>query len=95
MKTVLVNPLDETLRSRGRAARRLDTLAAKTIGLLDISKPGGRFFLDRLEVLLQERAPGAQVVRASKPTFTRPAPDDVIRSLVESGCHAVVEALAD
>src|SRR5262249_61228923 len=44
MKTMLVNPLDETPRAAGRPAPRLDSLAGKTIGLLDISKWGGGFF---------------------------------------------------
>ena len=41
MKTILVNPLDETPRAAGHPAPRLDSLAGKTLGLLDISKWGG------------------------------------------------------
>jgi len=95
MPTTLINPFDETAREPRTAAPRLDTLAGKTIGLLDISKAGGSFFLDELEQLLKERGGVAQVVRASKPTFTRPAPAVVIESLVQANCHAVIEALAD
>lgn len=95
MTIVLVNPLDETPRMPGKAAPRLDTLAGKTIGLLDISKPGGSIFLDHLEHLLKERFGVAQVVRAMKPTFAKPAPTEVIDQLIAARCDAVIEALAD
>jgi hypothetical protein len=95
MRTTLINPMDETVRARGNPAPRLETLAGKTIGLLDISKPGGNVFLDHLEHLLRERLSVAQVVRASKPTFTKPAPAEVIDQLLSAGSQAVIEALAD
>ena len=95
MKTILVNPLDETPRPALKTAPRLASLAGKTVGLLDISKPGGSFFLDQLEKLLRERFGVAQVVRAMKPTFTKPAPPEVIEQFVSAQCDAVIEALAD
>ena len=93
MPTVIVNPMNESQQANVSAAPRLKTLAGKTIGLLDISKPGGSVFLDRLERLLQERYGVARVVRAAKPTFTKRAPDEVMEKL--SGVDAVIEALAD
>jgi len=95
MPTTLVNPLDETPRLLAKPAPRLESLTGKTIALLDISKPGGSIFLDRLEQLLKERYGVATVVRAMKPTFTKPAPDAVIQQLLEANCDAVIEALAD
>ncbi len=95
MKTILVNPLDETSRAAGNPAPRLDSLAGKTIGLLDISKWGGSFFLDHLERLLKDRYGVEQVVRVTKPTFTKPAPAEVIDRLRQAECAAVIEALAD
>ena len=95
MSTILINPMDETIRVKGTPARCLDSLAGKTIGLLDISKPGGSVFLDRLERLLRERYAVAHVVRATKPTFTKPAPDEVIDQLLRAGTQAVIEGLAD
>lgn len=87
-----VSPIDDrTVQPRERAPR-LAKLEGATIGLLDINKPRGEQFLDRVEQLLRDRG-AAEVVRLRKPTFTRPAPDDVI-SLADR-CGAVVEALAD
>ncbi len=93
MPVVLVNPFNETIRGQAQIAPRLSSLAEKNVGLLDISKPGGSIFLDRLEHLLKERFKVKQVIRKTKPTFTKPAPEAVIQEL--SGCDAVIEALAD
>ena len=95
MPITLINPLDETPRVLSNPAQRLDSLNGKTIGLLDISKPGGSIFLDHLERLLKRRYDVASVVRAMKPTFTKPAPEAVIQQLIAANCNAVIEALAD
>ena len=95
MPITLVNPLDETARVFSKPAPRLKDLAGKTVGLLDISKPGGSVFLDQLQDLLSRRYGVGQVVRAMKPTFTKPAPDAIIDNLVAAKCDAVIEALAD
>jgi hypothetical protein len=95
MPIILVNPLNESLNAKRERAPRLDTVSGKTVGLLDISKPGGSIFLDTLERLLKERFDVREVVRATKPTFAKPAPDDVIDRFVTGGCAAVIEALAD
>lgn len=95
MSIILINPLDETERIVSKPASRLNSLSGKTIGLLDISKPGGSVFLDRLEHLLKERHGVAHVVRAMKPTFTKPAPDSIIARFIDAKCDAVIEALAD
>jgi hypothetical protein len=93
MPIILVNPFDERQQVQAVIAPRLDTVAGKTIGLLDISKPGGSFFLDHVERLLKERFKVGKVVRRMKPTFTKPAPEALIQEL--TGCHAVIEGLAD
>ena len=95
MPTVLINPFDESPHEPRQAAPRLTSLVGATVGLLDISKPGGNFFLDHLARLLQDHCGVAQVVRETKPTFTKPAPDAVIERLMNLRCDAVVEALAD
>ncbi len=91
----LVNPFDETQRDPGRPAPRLDTMRGKTVALLDISKPGGAVFLDRLERLLVEKHGVARVVREAKPTFTKPAPPEVLDHIRRAQVHAAIEALAD
>jgi len=91
----LVNPFDEMTREPGKPAPRLDTLRGKTVALLDISKPGGSVFLDRLEKLLVEKHGVARVVRESKPTFTKPAPAEVLDRIRRAQVHAAIEALAD
>ena len=73
-----------------RAARRSST--GCTVGLLDITKPRGDVFLDRLDELLQAR--GLATLRFSKPTFTKPAPID-LRHEIATRCDVVIEALAD
>ena len=61
--------------------------------MLDISKPGGGIFLDRLEEILRDRYHAAEIVRAKKPTFSKNAPDPIIEQLRVA--DAVIEALAD
>ena len=95
MKTILVNPLDEAPRTKRQAAPRLATLRGASIGLLDISKPGSRVFLDYLEKELAQRYGVARIIRETKPTFTKPAPEDTLEKLISGGAQAVIEALAD
>ena len=76
---------------RDRVARP-SGLDGAVIGLLDISKPRGDVFLDRLEARLLER--GVEVRRFRKPTFTKPAPVD-LRHEIATQCTLVIEALAD
>ena len=64
----------------------------RKVALLDISKPRGDLFLNRLEERLTKA--GASVKRYKKPTFTKPAPVD-LRHQIASECGAVIEALAD
>jgi hypothetical protein len=68
------------------------SIEGKVIGLLDISKPRGDVFLDRLEQRLADA--GATVKRYRKPTFTKPAPVD-LRHEIATQCEVVIEALAD
>jgi hypothetical protein len=89
---ILLDPTSERRLAIRERVARLAALEGKTIGLLDISKPRGDVFLDRLEARLRER--GADVVRFAKPTFAKPAPVD-LRHEIATRCHAVIEALAD
>lgn len=93
MPLILVNPMNESIVRAAAPPPRLQSLAGKKIGLLDISKPGGSIFLDRLEKILREQFQVGEVFRAKKPTFTKNAPDPVIEQL--RSMDAVIEALAD
>ncbi|HYA18690.1 MAG TPA: hypothetical protein VEF06_14555 [Bryobacteraceae bacterium] len=93
MPVTLVSPMNDAQARAETAAARLDTLAGKTIALLDISKPGGSWLLDRLEHVLREKFGVARVVREAKPTYTKPAPAALLEKL--RGADAVIEALAD
>ena len=93
MAVTIVHPGNESVPTAATPPRRLSSLAGKRIGLLDISKPGGSFFLDRLEEILRTRYGAAEVIRARKPTFAKIAPAPIIDQL--RGLDAVVEGLAD
>jgi hypothetical protein len=93
MPTTIINPMNEAVAKAAAPPPRLQTLAGKKIALLDISKPGGSIFLDRLENILRERYQVADVARTRKPTYTKNAPQEVIEQL--RGFDAVVEGLAD
>jgi hypothetical protein len=92
MTRVLLDPTNErSVLQRSRLARPA-SLRGKSIGLLDISKPRGDVFLNRIEQRLT--ALGATVLRFKKPTFTKPAPID-LRHEIATRCELVIEALAD
>lgn len=88
----ILDPTSERTPGHRERVHRLPTIEGRTIGLLDITKPRGNVFLDRLEQRLRER--GADVVRFAKPTYTKPAPVD-LRHEIATRCEAVIEALAD
>ena len=92
MTRVVLDPTSEIAPARRERVARPESLAGRTVGLLDISKPRGDVFLDRLEDLLVQR--GATVERFRKPTFTKPAPVD-LRHEIATKCDVVIEALAD
>ena len=92
MTRVLLDPTSEQAPATRAPVERPSSLDGKTIGLLDISKPRGDVFLDRLEARLAER--GWRVKRFVKPTFAKPAPID-LRQEIATQCDVVIEALAD
>lgn len=93
MPITLIHPGNEGVPQAAQPPARLASLAGKKIGLLDISKPGGSFFLDRLEKILRENHGVTEVIRVRKPTFAKKAPAQIIEQLRST--DAVVEGLAD
>lgn len=94
MGEMFLDPTDKVERTQKVFAPRLDTLSGTTIGLLDISKSKGVFFLDRVEEVLRQQYGVKEVLRRMKPTVTRPAPEAIKTELREK-CDAVIEALSD
>jgi hypothetical protein len=90
--TVLLDPTSERRPVHRPAATRPASLEGVTVALLDISKPKGDIFLDRVAEHLART--GIAVRRFTKPTFTKPAPVD-LRQQIATTCGAVIEALAD
>jgi len=69
-----------------------EVLHEKTVALLDISKPRGDVLLARLGEQLM--AAGVRVNRYRKPTYSRPAPIDLVQEIAAEN-DLIVEALAD
>ena len=90
-RTILDPTGERSVAERARLARPA-SLDGLTVGLLDISKPRGDVFLDRIEERLT--GIGANVKRYRKPTFSKPAPVD-LRHEIATNCQVVIEALAD
>jgi hypothetical protein len=88
----LLDPTGERNLAIRERAPRIASLDGRTVGLLDISKPRGDRFLDRVQQRLEER--GASVKRYAKPTFAKVAPADQ-RNQIAVARDAVIEALAD
>ena len=90
--TIFMDPTSERSPEARQPLPRHGDLSGKTVGLLDISKPRGDIFIDRLEDLLIQR--GVETKRYKKPTFTRVAPVELKQQIAEE-CDAVIESLAD
>jgi hypothetical protein len=88
----VLDPTGEQQPAGRPRAPRPSSLDGLVVGLLDISKARGDVFLDRVEEVLVGR--GLQVRRYRKPTFSKPAPEDLRREIAEH-CQGVIEALAD
>ena len=91
--TTVLDPTSERQTAERQRVDRPGSLDGKVVGLLDISKPRGDVFLDVVESELRSRGV-ADVIRFSKPTYTKPAPVD-LRHEIATQCHVVIEALAD
>lgn len=90
---VLLDPSDESVPVSRSLSPRAGSLSGR-VALLDIRKPRGNVLLDQLEARLKEAAPGIQVTRYTKPTFTKPAPAE-LRAEIRDANDLVIEALAD
>ena len=64
------------------------------VGLLDISKGGGKVFLDGVEAGLRALFRDVEIYRYVKPTFSRTAPEALLDDIARS-CKHVVLGLGD
>lgn len=87
-----VSPIDTRARTPEEPSERPSEIAGRRVWLLDIAKNRSSEFLDRVEHLLKSQ--GAEVRRARKPTFAKPAPKEIVERIALHGDLAV-EALAD
>lgn len=92
MTSILLDPTGELAPVHRLPLKKPASLAGLTVGLLDISKARGDVFLDRIDELFAKS--GVKTLRFKKPTFTRPAPVDLLQEMTLR-CDVVVEALAD
>ena len=90
--TTLVDPTAENSAAERHRLKPPAALDGLTVALLDISKPRGDVFLDRIEEKLG--AKGLTTKRYRKPTVSKKAPNEIFDSIVDE-CDIVVEALAD
>lgn len=89
---VLLDPTSGAAPELRPRLKRPPALAGLTVGLLDINKPRGSEFLDRLQELLEAQA--LKVERFCKPRFSQIAPD-ALKQAIQARCQVVIEALAD
>ena len=88
----VLDPTAEQAPAQRARLPRPTSVEDKVVGLLDISKPRGDVFLDRIEEQLA--AMGIQVKRYAKPTFTRIAPTE-LKQRMAAEVDLLVEGLAD
>ena len=91
--SVILDPTDERVPLRRNLAKRPEMITG-TVALLDISKPRGNVLLDQLESKLLEQLPDVKIKRYIKPTFTKPAPHELRKTIVAEA-DFVIEGLAD
>lgn len=94
MDQVFLDPTDHVDRGQKSFAPRLDTLVGTTIGLLDINKSKGVYFLDRIEEVLKGQYGVKEVLRRKKVSAGKLASPQIRQELREK-CDAVIEALSD
>ena len=74
-------------------ARRLDSLAETTVGIISNGKHGTTPFFDALEAELRTSYGVADVVRVTKPNYSAPAGDDLLAEAKH--WHALVAGIGD
>jgi hypothetical protein len=76
------------------ASRRYRSLDGLRLGLLGNSKLNADNVLNAVGDLLREQYSIASVVHRTKPSFSHPAPDDIVEEMVAS-CDVVIAGVGD
>jgi predicted GTPase len=93
-KLVLINPQNEASVAASSLAPRLPGLQGKRVGLLDNSKNKAGKMLDAVTAILHAEYGFTDVVRARKPSASKPADPEVIEELA-STCDLVIAGVGD
>ena len=89
MSLTILDPTNEAVPVERQVSPRPETVKGK-IAFLDISKNRGSILLDRLQEAFEQRLPQIEITRYMKPTFSKPAPDDLRNEIQEANDFAVV-----
>lgn len=87
----LVNPLGQCQAEQTFLARRLDSLAGKSVGFINTGKPNVEHFLSQIEDMIRAHYPGVQTHHVRK-DFTSAKP---IAHELDGRVDAVVNAWGD
>ena len=93
MTVTLLDPTNEEVPVARQVTPRPAEVKGR-IAFMDISKRQGNLLLDRLQEALEQRLPQIEISRYVKPTFSKPAPEE-LRQEIKAGNDFVVVALAD
>jgi hypothetical protein len=86
-----IDPRDEEIRT---LAPRLPDLNGKVLGLLDNRKGNADHLLMRFGELLGENYALKDIIFETKPIFSRPAPEHMLKRFAEK-CDVVLTAIGD
>ena len=93
MSIRVLDPTFEEPATQQATVTGLQSLAGRTVGLLDNSKIKVKEILDYTEQLLRTQHGVTQIIRLKKPDASRPAPPEVMAQM--AGCDAVISAVGD
>mgnify|MGYP003336856612 CR=1 FL=1 len=92
--TLVYDPIAPCLTETRDARRSLESLAGKTIGFLDNSKPNFHLLVDDVAQLLVEKHGVKSVIKRRKKSASRGAPDELLSELAASA-DAVIAGSGD
>ncbi len=93
-KMFILNPTAPPMPVDARLAPRPSDLNGKVLGLLNNRKLNASNLMDRVGEVLSERYEFASIVKLSKPSASRPCPQEIVEELV-SRCDVIVTSNGD